>query len=83
MIAAVVSLLLGVILHPHLAELLLPISTSLYVGGYMAMSKERNKRSAEMPLVAVSLVRGLNIWQRRRPCKYQQLPLPRRGDCRL
>ena len=28
-----------------------------------------------MPLVAVSLVRGLNIWQRRRSYKYQQRTL--------
>ena len=79
-IAAVVALLVGVLLHPHLALLLLPASTCLSVLGSVSMAKQRTmqgfgqqkRRGIATPLLKVSLAQGLNVWRRPRPSKYKQ-----------
>lgn len=76
LVAASVALVVGLVLHPHLALLLLPVSTSLYAVALVCIQRQKKREEMPSPPARLSLARSLLAMQQRRPSKHKQRRLP-------
>ena len=76
LVAASVALTVGLVLHPHLALLLLPVSTSLYAVALVRIQRQKKREEMLSPPARLSLARSLLALQQRRSVKYKQQRLP-------